>query len=440
MTVRNPYVAGYFYPAPAAELRAMLAGLVDEKAPKEEAVGLLVPHAGYQYSGPVTGATISRIKMKDTFVIVGPTHSGRGKPYSVMAAGTWKTPLGNVEVDAELAQRIIDLTDYLEADELAHLEEHAVEVQLPFLQYFKPDVRIVPIILGGASIDVYRKIGKGIAAAIRELKREAVILASGDMTHYEPQKTARDKDIKAVEAMLALDEEELTRRYQGLHITMCAYGPVACLIAAAKELGANAAELVKYMTSGDTTGDFNQVVGYAGVIFKKVERSPLVALARETVEKYVKEGRTPPPPAILAPEMKEKAGVFVSIHKKNGALRGCIGTFEPQQKNVAEEVIANAVSAATRDPRFSPITTRELPDLDYSVDVLTRPEPVEGIDQLDPKKYGVIAECGWRRGLLLPDLEGVDKVEDQVAICCQKGGIGPGEPVQLYRFEVKRYK
>jgi len=437
--VRNPYVAGYFYPGTATELREALAGLVDEKAPKEDAIGLLVPHAGYQYSGPVTGATISRIKMKDTFVIMGPTHTGRGKPYSIMATGTWKTPLGNVEVDTELAMRIIERSRYLEADELAHQEEHAVEVQLPFLQYFKPDVRIVPIILGGGSLDVLRKIGRGIAAAISELKREAVILASGDMTHYEPQDAARDKDMKAVEAMLALDEEELTRRYKGLHITMCAYGPAACLIAAAKEMGANAAELVKYMTSGDTTGDYDAVVGYAGVIFKKVALSPLVALARETVETYVREGTTPTPPKPLAPEMKEKAGVFVSIHKKS-ALRGCIGTFEPQQKNVAEEVIANAVSAATHDPRFSAITPRELPDLDYSVDVLTHPEPVDDVSQLDPKKYGVIVECGWRRGLLLPDLEGVDKVEDQVAICCQKGGISPGEPVQLYRFEVKRYK
>jgi hypothetical protein len=438
--IRNPYVAGYFYPGSAGELRATLAGLVDEKAPKEDAIGLLVPHAGYQYSGPVTGATISRIKMKDTFVIMGPTHTGRGKPYSIMPTGTWKTPLGNVAVDTELATRIIERAGYLEADDLAHQEEHAVEVQLPFLQYFKPDVRIVPIILGGGPLDAYRKIGRGIAAAISELKREAVILASGDMTHYEPQDAARDKDMKAVEAMLALDEEELTRRYKGLKISMCAYGPAACLIAAAKELGANSAELVKYLTSGDTTGDYDAVVGYAGVIFKKVALPPLVALARETVETYVREGKTPPPPTPLSPEMQAKAGVFVSIHKKNGDLRGCIGTFEPQQKNVAEEVIANAVSAATRDPRFSPVKARELPDLDYSVDVLTHPEPVDDASQLDPKKYGVIAECGWRRGLLLPDLEGVDKVEDQVAICCQKGGIAPGEPVQLYRFEVKRYK
>jgi AmmeMemoRadiSam system protein A len=166
---------------------------------------------------------------------------------------------------------------------------------------------------------------------------------------------------------------------------------------------------------------------------------PIAALAKETVETYIKTGKKPSPPADLTPEMKEKAGVFVSIHKK-GELRGCIGTFEPQEKNVASEVIANAVSSATRDPRFPAIAAGELKDLDYSVDVLTEPEPVKDESQLDPKKYGVIVECGWRKGLLLPDLEGVDTAEYQIDICRQKGGIGPDEPVKLYKFEVKRYK
>ena len=166
---------------------------------------------------------------------------------------------------------------------------------------------------------------------------------------------------------------------------------------------------------------------------------PLTALAKETVETYVREGEKPSPPKDLTPEMKEEAGVFVSIHKL-GALRGCIGTFEPQQENVAGEIMTNAVSSATRDPRFPPVAPEELKDLDYSVDVLTRPEPVDDESQLDPKKYGVIVEAGWRRGLLLPDLEGVDTVEHQIDICRQKGDISPDEPVKLYRFEVKRYK
>jgi AmmeMemoRadiSam system protein B len=249
--VRHPYVAGYFYPMEAAELKATLARLVDKKALKEDAIGLLVPHAGYVYSGPVTGATISRVKFKDTFIIIGPSHSGMGKPFSVMTAGTWRTPLG-----------------YLEADDLAHQEEHAVEVQLPFLQYFKPDVRIVPVIIAGDGAAVYPEIGRDIARAIKETKRDVVLLASGDMTHYEPHLQAKEKDLYAVEAMLKLDTAELARRYKERRITMCAFPPVMCVMAAAKELGATRGELVTYRTSGDSSGDYDQVVGYAGVIFK----------------------------------------------------------------------------------------------------------------------------------------------------------------------------
>jgi len=165
---------------------------------------------------------------------------------------------------------------------------------------------------------------------------------------------------------------------------------------------------------------------------------PLVELARKTVETHVKQGKTPHPKK-LTPEMREKAGVFVSIHKL-GELRGCIGTIEPEKDNVAAEIIANAVSSATRDPRFPPIAPDELDQLDYSVDILTKPEPIPSQDQLDPKRYGVIVEAGFKRGLLLPDLEGVDTADYQIEICRQKAGIAPDEPIKLYRFEVTRYK
>lgn len=165
---------------------------------------------------------------------------------------------------------------------------------------------------------------------------------------------------------------------------------------------------------------------------------PLVKLAKETVESYIKVGKVPRVKELI-PEMKERAGVFVSI-KKHGQLRGCIGTFEPTKANVAEEIVANAISSATRDPRFLPVTESELEDLEYSVDILSHPEPVTDIKELDPKKFGIIVECGFRRGLLLPDLEGVDTVEEQIAICRAKAGILPDEPVRLYCFQVRRYK
>jgi AmmeMemoRadiSam system protein A len=165
---------------------------------------------------------------------------------------------------------------------------------------------------------------------------------------------------------------------------------------------------------------------------------PVVELAKETVESYIREGKKPKPKG-LTPEMRERAGVFISLHK-HGQLRGCIGTFEPAQDNVAEEIIANAISSSTMDPRFPPVTASELDDLEYSVDILTEPEPVADISQLDPEEYGVIVESGWKRGLLLPDLEGVDSVEEQIAICRLKAGISTDEPIKLYRFRVRRFK
>ena len=165
---------------------------------------------------------------------------------------------------------------------------------------------------------------------------------------------------------------------------------------------------------------------------------PVVKLARKAVEGYVREGKKPKPRK-LTPEMRERAGVFVSLHK-HAQLRGCIGTFEPREKNVAEEIIANAISSSTGDPRFPPVTASELDDLEYSVDILAEPEPITDISQLDHKEYGVIVESGWRKGLLLPDLEGVDSVEEQIAICRLKAGIAIDEPIKLYRFQVRRYR
>jgi len=417
----------------------MIEKMVDEAAEKQDVIGLVSPHAGYVYSGPVAGAVISRVRFKDTFVIIGPNHTGSGKPLSIMTEGKWQTPLGDVDIDSELARHLLSISQHLQEDDAAHQFEHSIEVQLPFLQYFKPDIKIVPITLSFASLDAYREIGKEIARAIRETQKEAVIMASSDMTHYEAQETAARKDRQAIDAILRLDEDELFRRVEQYNISMCGCAPVASLIAAARELGATSAELVKYQTSGDTSGDYSAVVGYAGIIIKAIAMHPLVQLARNTVETYITSGEVISPPEELTPEMEQKAGVFVSLHRF-GELRGCIGTFEPTQSSVAREIISNAVSSATRDPRFPPVAPEELEDLEYSIDVLTKPKRVKSKKELDPRKYGVIVECGFRKGLLLPDLEGVDSVDQQINICCQKAGILPTEPIDLYKFEVNRYK
>jgi AmmeMemoRadiSam system protein B len=266
--IRRPAVAGQFYPASASALREMIGGMVKEKAVKEEVIGLLSPHAGYIYSGPVVGAVISRIKFKDTFIIMGPNHTGAGRPLSIMTEGKWQTPLGEVEIDSELAKKILATSRYLEEDDRAHIYEHSIEVQLPFLQYFKPDFKLVPMVFGHPSGAIYKEVGKEIAAAVKELGREVVIIASSDMSHYEPQASAQKKDTQAIGAILKLDEDELLKRVAEFNITMCGYAPAVSLIVAAKELGAKSAELVKYQTSGDVTGDYSAVVGYAGIIIK----------------------------------------------------------------------------------------------------------------------------------------------------------------------------
>jgi hypothetical protein len=285
---------------------------------------------------------------------------------------------------------------------------------------------------------VYRNIGLAIAKAIKDTGKGVVIVASGDMNHYESQKITHTKDRQAIESILRLEPRELLQRVHDFKISMCGYGTAACLIYAAKEFAPVKTELVRYQTSGDITREFDAVVGYAGIIFKGLKESPQVKLARETVEGFILRGEIPHPKNIST-EMKGKAGVFVSLHKGD-ELRGCIGTIEPDEANIAQEIIRNAVQSATQDPRFNPVKPEELPELVYSVDVLTEPEPVNSERDLDPKKYGAIVEAGWRRGLLLPDLEGVDTVQRQLEICRAKAGIGREEPVKLYRFEVKRYK
>jgi AmmeMemoRadiSam system protein B len=263
--IRNPVVAGQFYPASTSELKAMIEVMV---MIKEEAIGLVSPHAGYIYSGPVAAAVISRIKFKDTFIIMGPNHTGSGKPFSIMTEGVWKTPLGEVEIDAELGKKILAASKYLQEDKAAHLYEHSIEVQLPLLQYFKPDFKLVPIVFAHASGSIYKEIGKELAKAIKKSGKEVVIIASSDMTHYEPQESAQEKDSQAIGAILDLNEDELLKRVDEFKISMCGYGPAVSLIVAAKKLGATGAELIKYQTSGDVTGDYSAVVGYAGIIIK----------------------------------------------------------------------------------------------------------------------------------------------------------------------------
>ncbi len=265
---REAVVAGQFYPDSEGALEKQIKGFIDEEAEKEEVLGVVSPHAGYIYSGKVAGAVYSRIRPAETFILLGPNHTGRGRPFSIMTAGRWKTPLGSVEVDSDMAGEIFSGSRHLEEDEKAHRYEHSLEVQLPFLQYLKKDFHFVPIVLSQGNLGIYRDIGKAIARAVNSQGRKTIIIASSDMTHYESGKSAEKKDKEAIKAILDLNEEQLLEKVRELDISMCGYAPVATTLAACKELGAKEAELIQYMTSGDVSGDYSAVVGYAGIIIR----------------------------------------------------------------------------------------------------------------------------------------------------------------------------
>ena len=267
--IRRPVVAGYFYPSEKGELLRVLDNFIDSSVEQSKATAVIAPHAGYGYSGKTAGAVFSRVIIPDTVILIGPNHTGYGEPYAVDGHSLWFTPLGEVEVHTDVAETLVKKSRYLERDTVAHMKEHSLEVQVPFIQFLKKDARIVPVVLSGYVDDpAWYEIGEIIAETIDEkgLRENTLIVASTDMTHYEEQSIAEEKDNCAIEAILALDEVLLIDRIMEKNISMCGYGPVITAIIAAKNIGAQGAELVRYTTSGETNKDYAQVVGYAGII------------------------------------------------------------------------------------------------------------------------------------------------------------------------------
>lgn len=268
--VRRAAVAGRFYPAgPKALARDLAVYLAPEPAPEEKrdnALGCVVPHAGYLYSGPVAGAVYRLLPPRPSYVIIGPNHFGRGEPLATMSSGEWQTPLGAVAIDTELARALHHAFPLLTDDSMAHAAEHSMEVQVPFLQHSQGRFSFVPIAVGATRFAALESLGHGLARAISQMNPRPLIIASSDMNHYEPDVLTRAKDRKAIDRILALDPPGLYETLQREEISMCGYGPTIAMLTAAKDLGATGAELVKYTTSGDASGDTSNVVGYAGII------------------------------------------------------------------------------------------------------------------------------------------------------------------------------
>jgi len=264
---RNPAVAGQFYPGSAGELSRTVRLYTRDTPEKVRAKGIVVPHAGYVYSGGVAGEVYSSVEIPDRHVIFCPNHTGVGPDAAVMARGTWRMPWGDVPIDEDLAGRLLAASPLLADDASAHRREHSLEVQLPFLKRFREAFRFVPVALGHLSLPECRSLGETVARVATEEAAPPLLIASTDMSHYEPDDVARRKDGAAIERMLALDPEGLFRVVRSERISMCGVIPATVVLFASLALGATSARLIRYSTSGDVSGDRGQVVGYAGLAF-----------------------------------------------------------------------------------------------------------------------------------------------------------------------------
>jgi AmmeMemoRadiSam system protein B len=267
-TVRHPAVAGRFYPSDRNGLLKDVQSYLSTTTAATPALGCVAPHAGYIYSGAVAGAVYAQLDLPQRCIVLCPNHTGRGHPLAIMSSGTWETPLGSAPVDSLLAEALKKRFSLLTEDADAHRGEHAIEVELPFLQARRPDFTFVPIALGTGQFDILEKLGEAVAEVVQAQPDRILIVASSDMNHYENDTITRVKDHKAIERMLALDAPGLFEVVLREEISMCGFGPAVVMLTAAKRLGATRSELIKYATSGDVSGDREMVVGYAGIVVR----------------------------------------------------------------------------------------------------------------------------------------------------------------------------
>ncbi len=280
--VRQPCQAGAFYEGTAESLRRQIRNcFLHELGPRKlpdvaksdlrNIVGLVCPHAGYAFSGPVAAHAYYKLALDgkpDVVVILGPNHTGYGSPLAVMSEGFWRTPLGDVEIDTEIANKIVRESRIVDVDESAHRFEHSIEVQLPFLQYlYGSQFKIVPICFLMQDLDSVKEVGRAVSSVL--MGKNAVVIASSDMTHYEPQERALENDMMAIRTIESMNEDMFYSTVEKRGISACGYGPIAGLITAAKTMGAKEAKLLCYKTSGDVIGDYSSVVGYAAMYFTK---------------------------------------------------------------------------------------------------------------------------------------------------------------------------
>ena len=453
--LRPPAVAGQFYPVEKKKLEEMISGFLKKANPPKiegDVFGLILPHAGYIFSGPVAAHGLKAISGKnfDTVIIVGDSHCEYFDGVSIWPAGFWETPLGKVEVDKQLAEKILSFSERFIVRDSAHLFEHGLEVQIPFLQKVLKDFKILPIIFGSENKD-WKALARAILKNTKDKK--VLIVASSDLSHYPSHEEAKKADQETLKAILTLGPQKLEKKIRELEernipnaqTFLCAEDSVKALMEVGRNLGAEA-KLLKYANSGDTAGDKSRVVGYGAVaVYKRKtdglnreEKEELLKIAKTSVESLVQERRIPEF-GVKSERLKESRGAFVTI-KKNGQLRGCIGQII-ENGPLTETVSRMAVAAASEDYRFEPITKEELPELEYEISILSPLKKINSSQEIRLGVQGVLAVAGSKTGLFLPQVAEENHWDTETLLenLMLKAGVQPDywkkNPVDFYTFE-----
>jgi len=462
--VKEPNVAGQFYTDNPTQLSSQIEQFINaaKVQPLDKHVDVLIaPHAGYIYSGSVAahGFKAASNNTYSTVVILAPSHFFPFKGISIWQEGFFKTPLGDVEVDSQFTSSLIDANENFYFKEEVFDREHALEVEIPFLQETFEDFKIVPIIMGQPSMDVLKEFALALKNIIGN-REDVLIVVSTDMSHYHEDQFARTMDARTIEAIKDLKAEQIFVECHKRTMEMCGFIPVTAAILYAKAKGLNHVEILKYAHSGDVSGDMERVVGYTSALIykngskeskKKEEegssftldqKKKLVQLARETVEEFVRNKKkldvNVDDPRLLGKE----EGIFVTIYK-NGQLRGCMGSILGNAP-MCMMVRDLSINSASRDPRFKPVEESELESIDIEVSVLSKPRKIDSVDEIIEGVHGVIVSQGSKAGVFLPQVwdHGYKKDEFLSILCSQKAGLSkdcwkdPKTRIEIYTAEV----
>ena len=446
--IREPALAGSWYPGEPEILSRDVKRYL-ENAKKERVEGQIValvsPHAGYTYSGQVAAYAYKLVEgmVFDSVVVVGPSHRYPFKGASIWAQGGFKTPLGVVPINGELSKKLMEKRKEIRFIPEAHHQENSLELQIPFLQTVLTSFKLVPIAMEPDwSWETCQHLASAIAETVRGKK--VLLIASSDLSHFHSYDQAVKLDKIVLNHIERFDPEGLNRDLKNSRCEACGGGPIISIMLAAKALGANKSKVLKYLNSGDVTGDRGRVVGYAAGVFyktaggkekmkdeKKVgvdlglneeEKKTLHHIAKTVIENKTR-GKPVPDFKIESPILKENRGAFVTIQKR-GQLRGCIGYIEghgPLHKTI--EKMAEA--AAFNDPRFTPVKEKELPELDIEISVLTPLKRITDVNEIQVGKHGIYIKKGWSSGLLLPQVATEYEWDRQTFLehTCQKAGL-----------------